>query len=85
MKNRVHFFLTMMFSWFLLATNTGYAYGAEKVEEGPEWIISFAIIGLCIALGIIVIVRPSKRADSVISEYDRKRQQEDELKRLGKH
>ena len=85
MRNRVHLFWTILLSWIMFATNTGFAYGADDAEEAPEWVLSYAAVGMCIALGIIVIVRSSKRSDSIISEYDRQRQQEDELKKLGKH
>ena len=65
--------------------NTGFAFGQEKEEKAPEWILSYAFAGFSIALGIVVIVRSSKRQPSIISEYERKRIQEEELKNANKH
>ncbi len=85
MKRKIRMFTTFFLSWLMLMMNTGFAFGQEKEEKAPEWILSYAFVGFAIALGIIVIVRSSKRKDSIISEYDRKRMQEEELKNSGKH
>lgn len=64
--------------------NTGFAFAQAKDGEEPEWILSYAFTGFSIALGVIVVIRSSKRSPSVISEYERKRIQEEELKAAGK-
>ena len=69
----------------MFAMNTGYAFGQKEEEKAPEWILSYAFVGFSIALGIVVIVRSSKRQPSIISEYERKQMQEEELKNAGKH
>ena len=86
MQRRIRLFTTVLLSWIMFAMNTGYAYGQmEKEEKAPEWILSYAFAGFSIALGIVVIVRSSKRIPSIISEYERKRMQEEELKNANKH
>ena len=69
----------------MLMMNTGFVFGQQDDQKPPEWILSYAIVGLTIGLGIIVVVRSSKRKDSVISEYERRRIQEEALKNSGKH
>jgi len=64
--------------------NTGFTFAQQEEEKAPEWILSYAFTGFSIALGIVVIVRSSKRKDSIISEYERKRLQEEELKAAGR-
>jgi len=77
-------FTTVLLSWLMFAMNTGYAFAQAEEEKAPEYILSYAFTGFSIALGIIVIIRSSKRKASIISEYDRKRMQEDELKSAGR-
>jgi len=75
---------TVFLSWLVFLMNTGYAFARMEEEKAPEWILSYAFTGFSIALGIVVIVRSSKRKNSIISEYERKQMQEEELKKSGK-
>jgi len=84
MKRYFRIFTTVALSWLMLLMNTGFALGQSKDEKAPEWILSYAFTGFSIALGIVVVVRSSKRKASIISEYDRKRLQEEELKAAGR-
>ena len=85
MKRYFRIFTTVFLSWLMFTMNTGFAFGQAKSDEkAPEWILSYAFTGFSIALGIVVIVRSSKRKNSVISEYERKRLQEEELKAAGR-
>ncbi|MGL6194989.1 MAG: hypothetical protein ACRC2T_09230 [Thermoguttaceae bacterium] len=83
---RAKYCLIIMIAFLMVTMQTGFIFAAKKEEEKPpEWVLSFALVGFCIALGLIFVIRSSKRANSVISEYDRKRMQEEELKKAGKH
>jgi len=84
MKRYFRIITTVFLSWLMLLMNTGYAFAQQEEEKAPEWILSYAFTGFSIALGIVVIVRSSKRKDSIISEYERKRLQEEELKAAGR-
>ena len=84
MQRYFRIFTTVFLSWLMFVVNTGYAFGQIQEEKEPEWILSYAFTGLSIALGIVVIVRSSKRKNSIISEYEQKRIQEEELKKAGK-
>jgi len=84
MKRYFRIFTTVVLSWLMFLMNTGYAFAQKDEEKAPEWILSYAFTGFSIALGIVVIVRSSKRKNSVISEYERKRLQEEELKNAGR-
>lgn len=83
MNRRFRIFVTLFFSWIVLATNSvAFAAKAPEAEKPPEWILSYALAGMLIGLALLAIVRSSKRKESIISEYDRKRMQEEELKQL---
>ena len=85
MQRNFRLLVTVFLSWIMFAMNTGFVFGQEKEEKAPEWILSYAFVGFSIALGITVIVRSSKRKASIISEYERKQMQEEELKKTNKH
>ena len=85
MQRYFRIYTTVLLTWLMFLMNTGFAFGQKEEEKEPEWILSYAFTGFSIALGIIVIIRSSKRKDSIISEYERKRMQEEELKNSERH
>lgn len=81
-------FLIAFLTGMLLFVNTASAFAAASGDEPEaelEWILSYAVMGICIGMGLFVVIRSSRRDDSVISEYDRKREQEEEIKQAKGH
>ena len=51
-------------------------------EEPPEWVLSYAIIILFLALTLSILLRPIRRSDSAFSYDEQKAQKEEEMKRI---
>ena len=58
----------------------------EEAEVTQEWVISYAIMILFLALTILILLRPLKRSDSAFSYDELQAQKEEEMKKLkGTH
>ena len=70
---------------FLFTASTLWA-AEEAAAETQEWVISFAVTILFLALTILILLRPLKRSDSAFSYDELQAQKDEEMKRIkGAH
>ena len=55
---------------------------AQDGNEPQEWIISYAIMILFLALAIAILLRPTKREDSAFSFDEMQAQKDEEMKKI---
>jgi len=55
---------------------------AQDGNEPQEWVISYSIMILFLALAIAILLRPTKRADSAFSFDEQQALKEEEMKKM---
>ena len=57
---------------------------AEEVatEETQEWVVSYALMILFMALALVILLRPVKRSDSTFSHDEMQAQKEESMKKI---
>ena len=55
---------------------------AQDGNEPQEWVISYAIMILFLALAIAILLRPTKREDSAFSFDEIQAQKDEEMKKI---
>ena len=75
----------MAVTFFLFTTVPIWAAEAEA-DATQEWVISYALMILFLALTILILLRPLKRNDSAFSHDELQAQKEEEMKKIkGTH
>ena len=67
---------------FFLVTGTLWAADDAAVPETQEWVISFSILILFLALTMMILLRRTKRSDSAFSYDEQQAQKEEEMKKI---
>ena len=57
-------------------------WAAEETNEAPDWVISYTIMLLFLALTLLILLRPTKRSDSAFSDDEQRDQKEEALKKM---
>lgn len=57
----------------------------EDGEGGPEWVLSYFLVCLCLGLGVAILLRPCNRSDTAFSQEEVDARHEEEMKKLMKH
>ena len=72
-------------TFFLFATVPVWAEEAAT-NETQEWVLSYALMILFLALAMLILLRPLKREDSAFSHDELQAQKEEEMKKIkGTH
>jgi hypothetical protein len=62
-----------------------WVFGAEASEEQPDWVLSYFLILLFLGFSVLILLRPSKRADSAFTTEELAAQHEEAMKKMMGH
>lgn len=58
---------------------------ADDDKSEPEWVLSYFLVLLCLGLGVLILLRPTKRSDSAFTQEELDKIREDKIKEMKKH
>ena len=69
---------------FLCSAGTLWAQDKGSEVKDPEWVLSYALVILFLALTLCILLRPTRRSDSAFSYDEQQAQKEEEMKQIKK-
>jgi hypothetical protein len=77
--------LPKMFFGIFIFLQPLWAFAADESGNEKDWVLSYFLVLLCLGLAILILLRPSKRADSAFSNEELTAQREEAMKKMKKH
>lgn len=83
--SRVKYSLLAGINFIILLFQPGYVFAAEEEAESVDWTMGFGLLFVFVLLASVLVMRPSKRRDTVMTDDEIMAEREAQLKKeLGR-